>query len=141
MNYLKISVIISILLFTVFACSSKKEADKEILMNDVEMYELGGSRLAEGRYDEAISTYEKLLTAFPTSDLHIDSQLKIAAAYGLMENFEEQMNIISRVLKENIINTRQSPLSTDQAILSACLDTSAALAGQDHHESRSQSGP
>ena len=106
MNYLKISFIVSLLLFTVLACSSKKEADKQILMSDTEMYDLGGQQLAAGNYSEAIKTYENLLANFPTSDLHIDSQLKIAAAYGSMENFEEQMNIISRVLKENIIPGR-----------------------------------
>jgi len=106
MNYLKISLIFSILLFTIFACSSKKEADKQILMSDTEMYDLGGQQLSAGNYSEAIKTYENLLVNFPTSDLHIDGQLKIAAAYGHLENFEEQMNIISRVIKENIIPGR-----------------------------------
>lgn len=106
MNYLKISLIISMMLFIIMACSSKKEADKEVLMSDVELYDLGNQQLAEGNYTEAIQTYEKLLVNFPTSDLHIDSQLKIASAYGLTEDYEEQMNIISRVLKENIIPGR-----------------------------------
>ncbi len=106
MNYLKISLIISILLLIILACSSKKEADKEMLMSDAELYDLGNQRLAAGNYSEAIKTYENLLVNFPTSDLHIDSQLKIAAAYGLSEDYEEQMNIISRVIKENIIPGR-----------------------------------
>ena len=92
------------LFFFLFAgCSSNKEADKEELISPEEMYESGNLQFAQEKYAEAINTYQNLLVKYPTSDLHIDTQLKIASAHGKLENFEEQMSILSRLLKENII--------------------------------------
>ena len=44
-----------------------------------------------------------LLDNFPTSDLHIEAQLLIARNLGAMEEYEQQFDLLLRVLKENII--------------------------------------
>lgn len=106
MNYLK-ALFPAVLIFIIFAgCSSNKEADKENLISPEEMYATGNRQFDEGKYSQAIDTYEALLIKYPTSDLHIDTQLKIASAYGKMENYEEQMSVLLRLLKENIITER-----------------------------------
>lgn len=103
MNYLKTILVIGLLFLVFMGCSSNKEADKDNLVSPEEMYETGNQQFAAGEYTEAIKSYESLLTNYPTSDLHIDTQLKIASVHGKLENFEQQMSILSRLLKENII--------------------------------------
>jgi tetratricopeptide (TPR) repeat protein len=44
-----------------------------------------------------------MLDNFPTSDLHIDAQLLIAKTYGGQEKYEDQFDLLLRILKENII--------------------------------------
>ena len=44
-----------------------------------------------------------LLENFPTSDLHVDAQLIMAKSMGGKEKFEDQLDLLLRVLKENII--------------------------------------
>lgn len=103
MNYLKAVLVLGLLFLGFMGCSSNKEADKEERISPEEMYEQGNRQLDAGNYAEAIQIYESLLNNYPTSDLHIDTQLKIAAAYGKQEEFEKQMSVLSRLLKENII--------------------------------------
>jgi tetratricopeptide (TPR) repeat protein len=56
-----------------------------------------------GNYDQSITLAQTLLDYFPTSDLHIDAQLQMAKVYGTKEEYENQFDLLLRVLKENII--------------------------------------
>ena len=47
-----------------------------------------------------------MMDHFPTSDLHIDAQLLISKTLGAQEKYEEQFDLLLRVLKENIIPER-----------------------------------
>ena len=44
-----------------------------------------------------------MLDNFPTSDLHIDAQLLISKTLGAQEKYEDQFDLLLRILKENII--------------------------------------
>jgi len=106
MKHLKIVLLIGVLLVAFWGCSSNKEADKEQIISPDELYVKGNQQFTAGQYQEALKTYQSLLDNFPTSDLHIDTQLKMASVYGHLEDFEQQMAILSRLLKENIIPGR-----------------------------------
>ena len=54
-------------------------------------------------YDEALKIDSLLLLNFPTSDLHVDAQLNTAKALGGKENYEDQLDLLLRILKENIV--------------------------------------
>jgi tetratricopeptide (TPR) repeat protein len=56
-----------------------------------------------GNYDQSIKMSQLMLDNFPTSDLHIDAQLLISKTYGAQEKYEEQFDLLLRILKENII--------------------------------------
>ena len=58
---------------------------------------------ANGNYDQSIKLAQLMLDNFPTSDLHIDAQLLISKTYGAQEKYEDQFDLLLRVLKENII--------------------------------------
>ncbi len=92
-----------ILIILLFACGgTKKEIDYSQL-TDAELLQLANSRYENGEYEKALADYERLLLDFPTSNLHIEAQLKMSDIHGKMENFEEQMNTLHRLVKENII--------------------------------------
>jgi tetratricopeptide (TPR) repeat protein len=59
-----------------------------------------------GEYDQTLRYCQYILDNFPTTDLHIDTQLLMARTLGAQEKFEEQMDLLLRVLKENIIPER-----------------------------------
>lgn len=63
----------------------------------------GESAYANGNYDEALKLTDLMLTHFPTSDLHIDAQLLNARVLGAQEKYEDQFDLLLRILKENII--------------------------------------
>jgi len=54
-------------------------------------------------YDESLTYAQFMLDNFPTSDLHIDAQLLISKTLGAQEKFEDQFDLLLRILKENII--------------------------------------
>ena len=60
----------------------------------------------EGQYDQTMEYCQYILNNFPTTDLHIDTQLLRAQTLGAQEKFEDQMELLLRVLKENIIPER-----------------------------------
>ncbi len=97
-------LLVSLALF--LSCSSNKNAKNGNLMSDTDMFALGSTQFNQGHYKEALHTFKSLILEHPTSDLHIDSQLKIAACYGALEDYEEQMKAILQLLKENIIPDR-----------------------------------
>ena len=72
------------------------ETPESMLLKSNQAYDMGN-------YDECIQLSQLLLDHFPTTDLHIDAQLLIAKAYGGKEEYEQQFDLLLRVLKENII--------------------------------------
>lgn len=100
-SYLLI-LIPAFLLFTA-GCSSNKEVKEGEQITDQELLDTGNTLLATGKYQEAVDTYKSMILKFPTSDLHIKAQLKIAEAYGKAEDYEAQMDALLTLLKENII--------------------------------------
>jgi tetratricopeptide (TPR) repeat protein len=85
-----------------FSCSSndqfvmEEQTPEAILTRAQAAYE-------NDNYDESIQMATYLLENFPTSDLHVDAQLVMAQALGGKEKFEDQMDLLLRLLKENII--------------------------------------
>ncbi|MBD3225819.1 MAG: tetratricopeptide repeat protein [Caldithrix sp.] len=101
-----ISTMLIGLLIIVSACSwGKKETDR-FELSDMELLEMGNNQLEAGDYKKAIESYQTLMTMHPTSDLHIDARMRMAEAYGKMDEFERQMDILLQTLKENIIPGR-----------------------------------
>lgn len=90
----------------IIACGTTKEEIDYSQITDIELLQMGDSQFEKGEYKKAISLYNKLLLDFPTSNLHIDTQLKMAEAYGKLDNFEEQHDMLHRLLLENIIPER-----------------------------------
>ena len=88
------------------ACGSSNEAQNLESMTAADYLQKGNDYYKNGDYDSAIKTYEDLLTRFPTTDLHIETQLKIGACYGQTDRYEDQMTLLLRMLRENIIPDR-----------------------------------
>jgi tetratricopeptide (TPR) repeat protein len=88
---------------TLICCGSSKE--ELILENETPESLLQKSELAyqNGKYDDSAQLAQLLLDYFPTSDLHIEAQILIAKNYGGKEEYEEQFDLLLRILKENII--------------------------------------
>jgi len=93
---------ILLLLFLV-SCGSKKKGLELNQMNDQELLTLASSQYKAGDAKGALKTSDRLLMAFPTSNLHIETQLLMAKAYGTLDRYEEQMSLLLRLLRENII--------------------------------------
>jgi tetratricopeptide (TPR) repeat protein len=98
-----ICFILSLLLFT---CGSKGKKDG--LEDQTAESLLTQAQVAynAGQYDDCLNLNMMLLENYPTSDLHIDAQLLTAQALGAKEKFEEQFDVLLRLLKENIIPER-----------------------------------
>jgi tetratricopeptide (TPR) repeat protein len=67
------------------------------------LYQKGEVAYANGKYDDSIKLAQLMLDNFPTSDLHIDAQLLISKTLGAQEKYEDQFDLLLRMLKENII--------------------------------------
>ncbi|NOG46584.1 MAG: hypothetical protein HND50_15185 [Calditrichaeota bacterium] len=106
MTYLKVTAL-TILLTLFLSCGGTQKEDIDYTqITDAEMMQMADKKMESGDYENAIKDYKKLLLDFPTSNLHIDAQIKIAEAYGNMDKFEDQMNQLHRLVKENIIPER-----------------------------------
>ncbi|MGD9488489.1 MAG: tetratricopeptide repeat protein [Calditrichaceae bacterium] len=107
MKYLKMASILALTLIFATGCifGKKKGIESEQITAE-ELLQAGNEQFNAGKYNEAINTYESLLLKFPTSDLHIETQLRMADSYGAMDKYEEQMDLLLRLLKENIIPDR-----------------------------------
>lgn len=106
MNYMKIFISFSLILLLISGCIWKKGGDDLSREGAEGLFELGNTKFNNGQYQEAIQTYELLLSSYPTSDLHIDTQLKIADSYSKLDKYEDQMDLLLRTLRENIIPER-----------------------------------
>ncbi len=102
LQFLKIFTVLFFLYFLVSCGSSKKEIDIEDETAET-LLQKSNSALEANNYDEVIALDSLLLISFPTSDLHVDAQLNTAKALGGKEKFEDQMDLLLRILKENII--------------------------------------
>jgi tetratricopeptide (TPR) repeat protein len=93
-----------LLIFVILSSCSFFGKKEENNLNTAEaVLQHGDDLFEQGRYKEALAAYQSLLIDFPTSDLHIEDQLRIAETYGKMDNFEKQMDVLLQLLKENII--------------------------------------
>jgi outer membrane protein assembly factor BamD (BamD/ComL family) len=90
------------ILFLSYCSSNKKEfnleneTDESIHARAIAAYEAG-------QYAESFKYDSLLLIQFPISDLHIEAQLQMAKALGGQERYEDQLDLMLRLLKENII--------------------------------------
>jgi len=105
MHIKKIILLITFAIF-IFSCQSGKKDFNLEEETDDSILARGNNALNDGEYDEALKYYDMLLLNFPTSDLHIDAQLNIAKTLGGQEKYEEQLELLLRVLKENTIPDR-----------------------------------
>jgi tetratricopeptide (TPR) repeat protein len=106
MTYLKRAAL-ALLFSLMIACGGTKNDELDYTqITDAEMMQMADTKMEAGNYEAAIADYNKLLLDFPTSNLHIDAQIKIAEAYGRLDKFEDQMNQLHRLVKENIIPNR-----------------------------------
>jgi TolA-binding protein len=92
----------ALILCIIYSCSSKKG----IVLEDETPESL--LQKAELAYDndkpaDAIQISQMILDNFPTSDLHIDAQLLMTRSLGAQEKYEDQFDLLLRILKENII--------------------------------------
>ncbi|NOX90409.1 MAG: tetratricopeptide repeat protein [Calditrichaeota bacterium] len=103
-------LIISSMMFMVFiallACGSNKEATLKETRSPEEIIQAGDMLFAQGKYEQALDTYQRLLIFYPTSDLDVDAKLKIAECYNKLEKYEKQMDVLLQLLKENLIPER-----------------------------------
>jgi tetratricopeptide (TPR) repeat protein len=101
-SYLK--MFISLLLLTaLIACGGSKD---DIVIEDEtpeSLIQKGEVEYSNGNFDKSRQLAQLMLDNFPTSDLHIDAQLLISKSLGGQENYEEQFDLLLRILKENII--------------------------------------
>lgn len=96
-NYL-----VFVMIFLTLSCSSKNEISLEEETAE-SLLEKSRAAYVKGEYDKTINYIDLMLNNFPTSDLHIDAQLLRAQTLGAKEKFEEQFDLLLRILKENII--------------------------------------
>ena len=103
MKYAHLIILTMLSFLIIFGCSSNKGAQDGDRITDRELMDVGDQQFNSGQYQEAINSYKLLLSDYPTSDLHIDTQLKIAATYSKLEDYDSQMDALISLLKENII--------------------------------------
>ncbi len=89
--------------FFISGCFFGKNGKDNEIPTDREMMATANMQYEAGQYQDAVNTLQSLIINYPISDLHIDAQLKTADAYGKMEDFETQMDVLLTLLKENII--------------------------------------
>ena len=94
-----ISALLTMLL--VLTCgSNKKELNLEN-ETDESLHEKAVTAYETGEYAKAFQYDSLLLIYFPISDLHIEAQLNMAKALGGQERYEDQLDLLLRLLKEN----------------------------------------
>lgn len=93
---------ILLIIFFSFACGSKTEISLEEETAE-SLLEKSRAAYAKGEYDKTLQYIDLMLNNFPTSDLHIDAQLLEAQTLGATEKYEDQFDLLLRILKENII--------------------------------------
>ncbi len=101
---MKKNILILVTLFLVISCGGPAKQENDYTQfSDRDMMALADKKFEQGDYKSALEFYNRLLLDYPTSDLHIDVQLKMAEAYARMDKFEQQMDLLLRLVRENII--------------------------------------
>ncbi len=85
------------------ACGSHQDLTVQEKRPPEELIKDGDMLYQQGNYKEALDTYNRVLLFYPTADLDINAELKIAKCYSKMEKYEKQMDVLLRILKENLI--------------------------------------
>ena len=96
------NMLVFVMIFLTLSCSSNKEISLEEETAE-SLLEKSRAVYVKGDYDKTLNYIDLMLNNFPTSDLHIDAQLLQAQTLGAKEKFEEQFDLLLRILKENII--------------------------------------
>jgi len=102
LNVLKYFSILIFLYLAISCGSSKQEIDLEDETAE-SMLQKSNAALESKSYDQALKLDSLLLLNFPTSDLHVDAQLNMAKALGGKEEYEQQLDLLLRILQENIV--------------------------------------
>jgi len=102
----RIILILFILSFYLIQCSKGKKDEGLTPAAPQEYLSKGDKLMKDHKYQEALESYGNLLIHFPTSDLHIDAQLKMASALEKLQRYEDQSQLLLRLLRENIIPER-----------------------------------
>ncbi|MBN2424290.1 MAG: tetratricopeptide repeat protein [Calditrichaceae bacterium] len=104
MKLVRVSLAIMFFSLMITGCwFSGEEAVDETQMSDVELLNYGNQLYQMGEYQAALGAYQYMMDKYPYSDLHVDAQLQIAATYLKMDEFEKQMSILLRLIRENRI--------------------------------------
>jgi TolA-binding protein len=101
-GFLKIFITLT-LIIAFIGCGGSKD---ELVLDDETpetLLQKGEIAFQNGDYDQSIKLAQLMLNHFPTSDLHIDAQLLISKTYSAQEKYEDQFDLLLRILKENII--------------------------------------
>jgi tetratricopeptide (TPR) repeat protein len=101
-GYLK-TFLYLLLVSALLGCGGSKD---EIVIDEEtpeSLMQKGEVAFSNGNYEQSIKLSQLMLDNFPTSDLHIDAQLLISKTLGAQEKYEEQFDLLLRILKENII--------------------------------------
>jgi tetratricopeptide (TPR) repeat protein len=97
-------IFLYLLLISAFlGCGGSKD---EIVIDEESpesLMQKGEVAYSNGNYEQSIKLSQLMLDNFPTSDLHIDAQLLISKTLGAQEKYEEQFDLLLRILKENIV--------------------------------------
>ncbi len=102
----RILLFLFILSIFLLQCSKGKKGEGLTPAAPQEYLTKGDQLMKEHNYQEALESYGNLLIHFPTSDLHIDAQLKMASALEKLQRYEDQSQLLLRLLRENIIPER-----------------------------------
>lgn len=101
-GYLKI-FLYTVLTIAFLGCGGSKD---ELVLDEEtpeSLLQKGEVAYQNGNYDQSIKLAQFMLDNFPTSDLHIDAQLLISKTLSSQEKYEDQFDLLLRILKENII--------------------------------------
>jgi tetratricopeptide (TPR) repeat protein len=102
-DYIYILVTLFFVLY-LFSCGSGGK--KGLKIGDEspeELLEKADLSYKNGQYDYTIEYCKALIHNYPVSDLHVDAQINIAKSLGAKEKFEDQFDLLLRIINENKI--------------------------------------
>lgn len=87
----------------ILGCGS---SEKEIVLTeltDTELMEMAAKYFETKNYDKAIETYDYIKKNFPDTDYFVEVNIGKARALGKKEHYEDQLDLIYKTLKANIM--------------------------------------
>jgi outer membrane protein assembly factor BamD len=87
--------------FSIAACSSLENYDKTEGWSANQLYQTAKESLNAGRYEEAVTYYEKLEARYPLGRYAQQAQLETAYAYYKYEEYDSALDSIDRYLRMN----------------------------------------